>query len=84
MAETKIKIYSTPYCGYCQLAKQYFAEQKITYEEINVATDEKAQAEMIAKSKQMGVPVIIIMQNGHEEIIVGFQKDKIKQILKIK
>ncbi len=83
MSEAKITIYSTPYCGYCKLLKEYLDKNNIVYQEIDVSEDEKAQQEMITKSGQMGVPVIIIKKDGNEEIVVGFQKDKLAEILKL-
>ncbi|MDP1629382.1 MAG: glutaredoxin family protein, partial [bacterium] len=34
-----VKIYSTPTCSYCHMAKEFFQEYKIEYQEINVAED---------------------------------------------
>lgn len=78
---TKVTIYSTPTCPYCKAAKEYFEENKVEYTDIDVAADAKAADEMIKKSGQMGVPVIIIEKDGKEEIITGFEKDKIAKIL---
>ena len=72
-----IKIYSTPTCPWCKKAKQYLDEKGITYEHIDVSSDEKAQKEMIEKSGQIGVPVIDI--DG--KIIVGFDKEEINKFL---
>ena len=35
----KVSIYSTPTCHFCNLAKEYFKEHNVSYEEFNVATD---------------------------------------------
>jgi len=72
-----VKVYSTPTCPYCIRAKQFLKENNITYEDIDVSSDQAAAEEMIRKSGQMGVPVLDI--NG--EIIVGFDKERIKQAL---
>jgi len=74
-----VKIYSTPFCVYCVTLKQYFKDHSIEFEEIDVSQDQVAQKEMIEKSGQMGVPVIDI--DG--EIIVGFDKKRISELLKI-
>lgn len=73
----KIKIYTAPGCPYCHLAKEFFKERGLEFEEIDVSQDERAAKEMIEKSGQMGVPVIEI----DEEIIVGFDLPKIKEVL---
>ncbi|MFA4999338.1 MAG: glutaredoxin domain-containing protein [Parcubacteria group bacterium] len=73
----KIKIYSTPFCGYCKMAKDFFDQNGFSYEEIDVSTDETAAKDMVARTNQMGVPVIEI----GDEIIVGFNKPQIEEIL---
>jgi len=76
---TTIKVYSTSSCPYCQMAKEFLKEHRIEFEDINVQEDPAAGQEMVRKSGQYGVPVIDI----EGEIIVGFDKERIKQILKI-
>ncbi len=73
----KVIIYSTPYCVYCKMAKEFFKKNNIAYEERDVASDTTAQQEMIASSGQMGVPVIKI----GEKIIIGFDQPAIKEAL---
>ena len=73
----QIDIYTTPACGYCKMAKEYFKSQNLEYTEHNVFEDEKAREEMIAKSQQMGVPVITIDGN----MVVGFDKPKIEELI---
>lgn len=78
----KVKVYSTPTCPWCDMAKEFLKQHKINFEDINVLEDSKAAKEMIEKTGQMGVPVIII-KNGEEHIIVGFDEKRLKKILKI-
>ena len=75
--DKKVKIYTTPTCTYCKMTKEFFTEKNVQYEEVDVANDEKAKEEMIEKSEQTGVPVIMI--NG--EIIIGFDKEKLSELL---
>lgn len=77
---TKVKIYTTPSCVYCKMAKEFFKSNNIEYEEKNVAVDAAARDEMIAKSGQMGVPVIDI--DG--QLIIGFNEPRLREILGIK
>lgn len=76
----KVTIYSTPTCHFCNLAKDFFKANDVAYEEFNVGSDLAKRAEMIEKSGQMGVPVIII----DEEVIVGFNEPKITEALELK
>lgn len=74
-----VKIYSTPTCVYCRMAKDFFQKNNIQYEDHNVAQDAKAREEMIQKSHQLGVPVIDI--DG--EIYVGFDREGLARALKV-
>ncbi len=73
MSTKKVLIYSTPACHFCHVAKDFFTERGIAYEEYNVATDLNKRQEMVNKSGQMGVPVIDI----EGDIIVGFDEEVI-------
>ena len=75
----KVTIYSTPSCHFCHMAKDFFKEKNVEFEDFNVAESQDKRKEMIDKSGQMGVPVIIIGNN----IIVGFNKPKIVELLGI-
>ncbi|MEK7451297.1 MAG: glutaredoxin domain-containing protein [Patescibacteria group bacterium] len=72
-----IKIYTTSSCPYCQMAKDFFKQKRVEYEEFNVAENEAAREEMMNKSHQLGVPVIDI--NG--AIIVGFNPSEVGKAL---
>ncbi len=74
-----VKIYTTPTCPWCHKTKEFFKENNIEYEEINVAGNKEAADEMTKKSGQMSVPVIDI--DG--EIIVGYDVEKLKKALKL-
>ena len=73
----KIIIYTTPICVYCKMAKTFFKEHNVVYEEKDVAIDAAARDEMISKSNQMGVPVIDV--DG--QIVVGFDKSHLSQLI---
>ena len=72
-----VKIYTTPTCIYCKMAKDFFMKNNVAYEEHNVVEDDVAREEMGAKSHQLGVPVIDI--NG--EIFVGFNRADLEKAL---
>jgi len=75
-----VKIYTTPTCGWCGFTKAFFKEKHIEYKEFNVAEDHEAAHEMVAKSGQMGVPVIDI--DG--DVFIGFDKAGITYTLREK
>jgi glutaredoxin-like YruB-family protein len=74
-----VTVYSTPTCPFCIRAKQFLKDSNIEFTNFDVGSDQSKAQEMIKKSGQMGVPVIDI--DG--TIIVGFDKEKIKETLGI-
>lgn len=78
-AKHKVRIYTTTICPWCVKTKEFFKENSVQYEEVNVAADRAAAEEMIQKSGQMGVPVIDV--DG--QIIVGYNKPALKKALGI-
>jgi glutaredoxin 3 len=72
-----VKIYSTPSCGYCKMAKQYFQDNDIAYEEYNVAEDAAKREEMVQMTGQMGVPVIQVK----DKVLIGFDQSALEEML---
>ena len=79
MAEKQVVIYSTPTWPYCKRAKEYLSRKGISYTEYNVAGDRDKAKEMIQKSGQMGVPVIII----DDQVVVGFNQTQLDKLLSL-
>lgn len=82
MSEDKptVIIYSTNWCAYCKMARQYMTGLDVPVEEKNIEEDEDAHKELMDKigGNFRGVPVIDI--NG--DIILGFDRAKIDDSLK--
>ncbi|MCX5725783.1 MAG: glutaredoxin family protein [Candidatus Saganbacteria bacterium] len=72
-----VKIYSTPTCPYCKMAKDYLKAKGVKLEEIDISADPARADEIFKRSGQTGVPVLDI--DG--EIIVGFDRQKINKAL---
>lgn len=70
-------IYSTPTCPWCHRVKQLLQEHNVFFQDFDVSQNQEKAEEMVQKSGQMGVPVVDI--DG--EIIVGFDKERIEEIL---
>jgi glutaredoxin-like YruB-family protein len=75
----KVKIFTTPSCTYCNQAKDFFKENNVDFEAIDVTQDEAAAKEMVEKSGQRGVPVILV--EGHKKPIIGFDRDELEEAL---
>jgi glutaredoxin-like YruB-family protein len=77
--EKKITVYTSPDCMYCYTVKDYLKDKGFEYEEINIYDDTQAYEEMKELSGQENIPVIVI----GEEIVVGWDKEKLKKVLDI-
>jgi len=78
--QPKVVIFTTPTCSYCNIAKRYFKEKSIKFTDVDVSKDQRAAADMQRRTGQQGVPVIMIANRP----IVGFDKNKINNLLNIK
>lgn len=76
-SDKKVILYTTPTCVFCNAVKEYFAENNIEYELVDLVENRDRVEEMVNKSGQMGVPVV----DAGGEIIVGFDKPKLDAAL---
>jgi len=55
-----VKIFVKPGCPYCEAAREYYNQQRVAFEEIDVIGNPEAQKELLklSKGKRM-VPVIV-------------------------
>lgn len=74
-----VKVYSTPTCPWCTVAKKYLSSKNISFQDVDVSSDRNAAMDMVKKSGQRGVPVIEIGDN----VIVGFDQQKIDSLLNL-
>jgi glutaredoxin 3 len=70
-------MYTTPTCSYCRQAKAYLNQNRVRYTEIDVSRDLRASADMVRRTGQSAVPVILIDNRP----IVGFDKRRIDRML---
>ncbi len=57
--------------------KEYLSQKGVKFTEYNVGQDRAKAKEMVQKSGQMGVPVILV----DDQIVVGFNRPKLDQLL---
>lgn len=74
----KVTVYSTPECPWCKKARELLKKNKVKFKDFNVIKDKKSREEMISKSHQMGVPVIII----DDKVIIGYDEKSILKAIK--
>jgi len=73
----EVRLYSTPTCPYCRMAKDFLQKEGVDFTVVDVSEDEAAAREMVEKSGQMGVPV---MEVGNT-VIVGFDRGAYRKAL---
>lgn len=75
-----VKIYSTTWCAYCKMVKEYLTKLGVPYKEIDIEKDQMAGYYIMQKTGSAGVPQIEI----GDEVILGFDRPKIDNALKDK
>ncbi len=73
----EVKVYSTSTCPWCQRAKKFLQDNKVQFQNLDVASDAAARETVIKKTGQFGVPVIEV--DG--EFIIGFDEPKLREKL---
>lgn len=76
-AQPAVTVYSSPTCGFCHMAMEYFDDKGVKYTERDITTDEDALRFIVDKVGQAVTPIITI----GDEIIVGFDRQKIDAAL---
>ena len=77
--QKKVVLFSTPTCSWCTRTKRYFVQNQIRFTEVDVTRDRRAAEDIVRRTGQQGVPVILI----GSQAIVGFDKTKIDRLLNI-
>jgi len=75
----RVIIFTSPTCTYCRAVKSYLRQQKIHFKEVDVSRDQRAARDLVRKTGQMGVPVVLI--GGRP--VVGFNRPQIDKLLGI-
>ncbi len=57
--------------------KEFLSQKGVPYVEKDVSVDRDAAGEMISKSGQTGVPVIVL----DEEVVIGFDRERLEKII---
>lgn len=69
----KITIYTTNTCAYCVYVKKFLDTKGHKYEVVNLDTEPHRQAEALAVSGALTVPVTVVTkQDDSQEVVVGY------------
>ena len=73
-----VEMYTTPTCHFCHAAKEYFTGKGLSFTEYDVESNLEKRKEMIEKTGQLGVPVIVI---DKVEVVIGFDQPTLARLL---
>lgn len=77
-ASAAVKIYSTTWCVYCRMVKEYLGKLGVPFQEIDIEQDQKAAEYIMGKTHTAAVPQIEI----GDQVILGFDRPGIDAALK--
>lgn len=79
----EVVVYGTTSSLYFKMLKDYLKEQNVSFVEKLIDQSESERDEMMSRSGGfLGVPFLVINKNGKEEKVVGFDKNKINELIK--
>jgi glutaredoxin 3 len=67
---SKITVYSTDPCSFCERAKQLLTLRKLEFHEINLAKDPAGRAQLVEETGMLSFPQIIV----GDTLLGGFQQ----------
>jgi glutaredoxin 3 len=80
-----IEIYTSPFCGYCHMAKRLLNQKGISFAEVDVSRDNGLRATMMQRAgSKRSVPQIFIGDNhvgGCDELYALERTGKLDQLL---
>lgn len=80
---TKVTIYTTEPCRFCNSAKDLLERRQIPFEEVNLAKDPEGRASLAAHTGQMTFPQILISGEtlgGFRELLQADRAGWLKQL----
>lgn len=78
----KITVFTTNTCAYCVMVKRYLDSKGVVYNIVNLDEQPEKQAEILAKSGALTVPITLIeREDQSEEVVVGFNLQRLAPAL---
>ncbi len=75
----EIVIFTQNECPPCKIVKMFLDDHNVDYRERNISTDNKARKDLTEKYGAFSTPTVLV----GEEVIIGFELEKLKKALKI-
>jgi glutaredoxin-like YruB-family protein len=78
----RIVLYSVAWCPHCRETKEYLTKNNIPFINRDVELDTKAMEDLTIKYNSTGVPVIVFIGKGDDEIVMkGFTPEQFQETL---
>lgn len=73
-----ITVFTTSTCSYCPMVKRYLQSKGLQFDEVNLEDHPNRQAEILAKSGALTVPITVVTKtDDSEEVIVGYNLQRL-------
>lgn len=73
-----ITIFTTNTCAYCAMVKKYLGTKGLSYDIVNLDEQPERQAEALALSGALTVPVTVVTkQDDSREVVIGYNLTKL-------
>ena len=73
-----ITIFTTTTCAYCPMVKKFLGAKGFTYDEVNLDQNPERQAEALAISGALTVPVTVVTrEDDSKRVVVGYNLAKL-------
>lgn len=77
-----ITIYTTNTCAYCVMVKKWLSAKGHSFDEVNIDTEPHRQAEALAVSGALTVPVTVVTkEDDSQEVVIGFNLSRLAPAL---
>lgn len=78
----KITIFTTNTCAYCVMVKRFLDSKGQAYEVVNLDDNPERQAEVLAKSGALTVPVTLIEnEDNTEDVVIGYNLSRLAPLV---
>ncbi len=82
MALKKITIFTTNTCAYCVMVKRFLDSKGASYDVVNLDDNPERQAEVLAKSGALTVPVTIVQnEDDTENVVIGYNLSRLAPLI---
>ncbi len=79
--QPKVVIFTQPDCPPCHVVKEFLEERGVEFEERDISLDPTAVQDLTQKYNSRSTPTLVIGSSVSEEVMIGFDPDRLDQLL---